>query len=62
MASDYAAKIAALEDALAAAESTVEANGERVTSRSIAEIKDAINYMRAQMTRAPQTTFAVFDR
>lgn len=62
MATDYAANIVALEAALAAGELTVEANGERVTYRSVPDLVAAINYNRNRLTRESQTTYAVFGR
>lgn len=67
MAIDYAAKKEALEDALLAGELTIESDGDRVTYRSMAEIRSAIAYCNEQIVAAasasprPQTTLAAFD-
>ena len=62
---DYSAQIAALEAALAAGELTVESDGDRVTYRSAADLKSALDYFRQQQassgTSRPSTTVAVFD-
>jgi hypothetical protein len=62
MATDYAANIVLLEDALARGELTIEANGERITYKSTTDLVAAINYNRNRLSREPQTTFVVFDR
>ena len=41
---DYAAKKAALEDALLSGELTVESDGDRVTYRSVADLQRAIDH------------------
>lgn len=45
---DYATEIAALEAAAASGELTIEADGERVTYRSMADLLSALTYFRAQ--------------
>lgn len=49
---DYAAKIAALETALASGELTIESDGERVTYRSVSDLKAALEYFKAAETQA----------
>ncbi|MEL7783761.1 hypothetical protein AAG607_12115 [Citromicrobium bathyomarinum] len=67
MAIDYAARKEALEEALLAGELTVESDGDRVTYRSIGEIRNAIAYcderLASVQTARPQvkTTLASFD-
>lgn len=67
MAIDYAARKEALEEALMAGELTVEADGDRVTYRSIGEIRDAISYCDEQLAKSagtsgkPRATLAWFD-
>lgn len=66
---DYSAKIAALETALASGELTVESDGERVTYRSITDLRSALDYFAAKQSAAsapggqvrPATTVAVYD-
>jgi hypothetical protein len=66
---DYSTQIAALEKALASGELTVESDGDRVTYRSSADLKAALDYFRQQQAAAaassgsgrPATTVAVFD-
>lgn len=62
---DYSAQIAALEAALAAGELTVESDGDRVTYRSVTDLKAALDYFRQQQAKAasgrPSATVAVFD-
>lgn len=51
---DYSAKIASLEDALSSGELTVESDGERITYRSVADLKAALSYFKeAQAGAAP---------
>jgi len=64
---DYAAKILALEDAVGSGELTVEANGERVTYRSMSDLLAALTYFRGQQaaalaTPAVASTLATFSR
>lgn len=47
---DYATEIAALEKALASGELTIEANGERVTYRSTADIRAALGHFQNKAT------------
>ena len=68
MAIDYAARKDALEEALMAGELTVESDGDRVTYRSIAEIRSAIAYCEEKLaateggsTAKPRTTLAAYD-
>ena len=67
MAIDFAARKEALQEALMAGELTVESDGDRVTYRSIAEIRSAIAYCDEQLagqagTQAkPRTTLASYD-
>ena len=64
---DYATKITALEDALASGELTVEADGDRVTYRSVKELRSALDYMKTQQaaaltsTQRPASTVAAYD-
>ncbi len=65
---DYAAKISALEDALASGELTVESDGERVTYRSVSDLfkaRDLFVTLQANEAGAgsqrPATTLASFD-
>ncbi len=66
---DYSSKIAALEEALASGELTVESDGERMTYRSVAELKAALDYFSARNSAAqspvpvgrPATTAAYYD-
>lgn len=63
---DYATKIAALEDAMASGELTVESDGERVTYRSIADIRSALDYLKQQQSatttprQRPASTLAMY--
>lgn len=66
---DFSSKIAALEDALASGEQTVESDGERVSYRSVADLKASLNYFTSKqgvitspggVTR-PASTVAGFD-
>lgn len=59
--SDPAAAIAALEEALASGELTVEVEGKKTTYRSAADLKAALSYFRGQAS-APGygATLAVF--
>jgi len=67
LAIDYAAKKEALEEALLGGELTVESDGDRVTYRSFAEMRRAIEYCDQQLAAAsssttrPATTVAEFD-
>lgn len=65
---DYADEIAGLRAAMASGELTVESNGERVTYRSMADIRAALGYfegMAADASAAPRvrsgTTLATFE-
>ncbi|MCC4234490.1 hypothetical protein LL253_17600 [Sphingobium soli] len=64
---DYSTKIAALEEALASGELTVESDGERVTYRSIADLKAAIDYFVSRNAPSvgsisrPASTVAIYD-
>lgn len=65
--SDYAAKIQAIETAMASGVRTVESDGERITYQSVDEMRTAIAYLRDQGAaqigrRRIGTTLAVFDR
>lgn len=64
---DYSTKITALESALASGELTVESDGERVTYRSVRDLKEALVYFKeAQVSVAttgqvrPASTVAIF--
>ncbi|WP_295205766.1 hypothetical protein [uncultured Brevundimonas sp.] len=50
---DVAAKIAALEDALASGELTVESQGDRLTYRNTKELREAIDYFKRQLPVDP---------
>ncbi len=52
---DYAAKKAALEDALLSGELTVESDGDRVTYRSVADIQKAIDHCDRQLAGQSDT-------
>lgn len=52
----YAEKIAALEDALASGELTVESDGDRVTYRSIADLAAALRYFQDKEAAADTPT------
>ena len=56
--------LAALEKALASGELTVEYDGKRVTYRSVAELRQAIDYVKSELAAAEHTTqsFAQFTR
>lgn len=55
---DHSAKIAALEDALGSGELTVESDGERITYRSTADLREALAYFKsAQSAAAPADPF-----
>lgn len=66
---DYSTKIGALEDALASGELTVESDGERVTYRSVADLKAALDYFVGKnaaidapaQTVRPASTVAYYD-
>lgn len=63
---DLTTKIAALEAALASGELSVESDGDKVTYRSIKDLRSALDYFRGQQLAAggvtrPVTTFACFD-
>lgn len=62
---DYSAQIAAIDAALASGELTVESDGDRVTYRSIADLKAArehfVRLQAAATTQRPSATVAVFD-
>lgn len=65
---DYSTKIAALEDALASGELTVESDGDRVTYRSSTDLRAALDYFKQQQAISdtgtggrPSSTVAVFD-
>jgi len=68
LAIDYQAKKDALEEALLAGELTVESDGDRVTYRSIGEIRSAIAYcderLAAVQSARPsvKTTLATYDQ
>lgn len=53
---DLAAKIAALEEALASGELTVESQGDRMTFRSVKELREAIDYFKRQLPADPLAT------
>ena len=65
---DYSAKIIALESALASGELTVESDGERVTYRSVRDLKEALSYFKAEQVTSlspsgvarPASTVAVY--
>lgn len=62
----YATEIAALEAGMASGEATIESDGERVTYRSVPDIKAALDYFLSRVAAAsgPQTrsasTYAIF--
>lgn len=65
---DFASEMAALEAGMASGEATIESDGERVTYRSVRDIRDALAYFRnraaaamSPMTRGG-TSLARFDR
>lgn len=66
---DYSTKISALEEALASGELTVESDGERLTYRSVAELKAALDYFASRHTGTippvpavrPASTVAYYD-
>lgn len=63
---DYTAKIAALEEAIASGELTVEADGDRVTYRKMAELLQARDMFVALSVAndgdvRPATTVAIFQ-
>jgi hypothetical protein len=66
---DFTAKIAALEGALASGELSVESDGDKVTYRSVADLSKSLDYFRRQQAAAdapggvarPATTFACYD-
>jgi hypothetical protein len=66
---DYSTKISALEEALASGELTVESDGERLTYRSVAELKGALDYFVSRHSGAtppvpavrPASTVAYYD-
>ncbi|MBA4092264.1 MAG: hypothetical protein C0494_16965 [Sphingobium sp.] len=65
---DYSSKITALEDALASGELTVESDGERVTYRSVTDLKAALDYFSGKNGGSgvtgdvrPATTVAYYD-
>lgn len=65
---DYSSKITALEDALASGELTVESDGERVTYRSVTDLKAALDYFSGKNGSGgvigefrPATTVAYYD-
>lgn len=68
MAIDYQAKKDALEEALLAGELTVESDGDRVTYRSIGEIRSAIAYCDERLAAVQsaklsvKTTLASYDQ
>ncbi len=53
---DLAAKIAALEEALASGELTVESQGDRMTFRSVKELRASIDYFKSQLPTDPLAT------
>lgn len=62
----HAERIAKLEEALASGLLTIESEGERLTYRSTAELRSAIDYYRRReaegvAVRRPASTVAVFD-
>lgn len=66
---DYATEIGALEAGMASGEATIESDGERITYRSISDIRAALTYFRqraadAMMPRTMSggTTLARFER
>lgn len=61
--SDYSAKVAALEAALASGELSIESDGDKVTYRSIKDLRSSLDYFRGlQVSPArPSTTLACFD-
>lgn len=66
MAIDYAAKVAALEEAVGSGVLTIESNGERMTYRSMADLMVALRFFEGKLAAsgtAPDpyaTTLAVF--
>jgi hypothetical protein len=52
MATDYAAKIAALEEAVASGELTIKSDGREVTYRSMDDLMRALAYCRSRQTQA----------
>ena len=50
---DLAAKITALEDALASGELTVESQGDRMTYRNVKELREALDYFKRQQPADP---------
>ncbi|MHA3791461.1 phage head-tail joining protein [Sphingomonas sp. YL-JM2C] len=65
---DYAAKISALEDAMASGELTVESDGERVTYRSVTELlkaRDVFVALQASQSgsgsQRPASTLVCYD-
>lgn len=52
MAEDYDAKIGRLEDALASGELTVESDGDRVTYRSVSDLRQAIEILKDRQREA----------
>jgi hypothetical protein len=66
---DWTAKISALEVALASGELSVESDGDKVTYRSIKDLRSALDYFRGQLAAEnapgglarPATTLACFD-
>lgn len=52
MATDYATRIAALEDAVASGELTIKTDGREVTYRSMNDLMRALAYCRSQQTQA----------
>ena len=67
MAEDYAAKIGRLEEALSSGELTVESDGDRVTYRSVPELRQAIELLKtsqreaAAPSRRSMTTVAAYS-
>lgn len=59
---DYAARVLALENALASGELTVESQGDRVTYRSVADLKASLEYFRdrAAVAAAPASSKTAF--
>ena len=53
---DYAAKVAALEEAAGSGELTVKTDGREVTYRSMADLMRALSYFRSQMAASGATT------
>lgn len=62
---DPAASIAALEDALASGELTVEIEGKRITYRSVVELRQALGYFKmkqAEQAGGASSSYVSFAR